>query len=177
MASFQAGQEIWIVAIVGIRGDAHVRHAPSPCLIEQVQGNLRLGLKGHVIRYAGALQALGVFSPCCWQVQAHRHRPTGSRIAVATRHRYLTVAHLAQRAGILTRHSHRGLALFGKPRIVEDQQTVAYRDVGDHLFYTLAVEIVFVPLHVAQELLQALFAGSWDGRGHGVTVFIGQFGE
>jgi hypothetical protein len=32
-------------------------------------------------------------------------------------------------------------------------------------------------LHIGEELLQALFAGSWDGSGHGVTIFIGQFGE
>ena len=96
------------------------------------------------------------------------------RITVATRHRHLAVAHLPQGPRILPRHPDRGLTLLGKAGIVEDQHPLADGGLGDHLLDPLAVEILLIPLHVGEKLLQALLAGARDRFGHRVAILVGQ---
>lgn len=122
---FQPGQEVGVVAISRIGHHTLMRHAPGPGLIEQCQGDLRLGLKGQLRRYSGVLPALGVLRPHSRQVQPYRHWPRGLEVRVTTGHRELAVAHFAQRPRVLARHPDRGLPLLGKARIIQHQDTVA----------------------------------------------------
>jgi hypothetical protein len=54
---------------------------------------------------------------------------------------------------------------------------MAQRGLGCHLLHPLAVQVMFVPWPVGQELLQALRTRPRNRLGHGVTVFVGQLGE
>ncbi len=173
----QARQEMRVVAIVCIGDDTAVRYTPGPRLVQQCQGNLRLRLERYVSGDASAPQALGGLRPVLWQVQADRHRPARVRIALAACHRHLAVAHLAQGPRILPGHAYRGLALLGKARIVEDQHPLTNGRLGNHLFHPLAVEVLLVPLHVGEKLLQTLLTGTGDSLGYGVAVLVGQLGQ
>jgi hypothetical protein len=65
----------------------------------------------------------------------------------------------------------------GKPRIIHHQHAIAQGGFGVHFLHPLAVEVLLIPLHGGEELLQALFACAWDGLGDGIAVLGGQLGE
>ena len=54
---------------------------------------------------------------------------------------------------------------------------MAHRCFGDHLFHPLAVEVLLIPLHVGEKLLQPLLTGPGDGLRHSVAILVGQCGE
>ena len=154
-----------------------MRHAPRPGPIQQLQRDLGLGLKDHRRRDSGPLATLRLLRPRAGQVQLHRHRPRGLGITVAAGHRHLAVPHLAQGARILASDPHRGRALLGKAGIVEDQDTIARGRFGDHLRYPLPVQILLVPLHIGEELLQPLGIGPWHRLSDGIAILIGHLSE
>jgi len=91
LAGFQAVEEMGIVPIIGITGDARVPHPTGIGLIQQRQGNLGFGLKGNSLRNMRLLAPRGVLRPRLRQIQPRRHRPGPRALGVMTIHRDLTV--------------------------------------------------------------------------------------
>jgi hypothetical protein len=53
--------------------------------------------------------------------------------------------------------------------------TSANRGLGNHLFHPLVVEVLLIPWHVGEKLLQALLPCTEDGLGYRVAILRGQF--
>jgi hypothetical protein len=177
LARLQAHQEMAGVSVVGIGHHTAVRHAPSPGLIEQRQRHLGLGLKRHLRWQSGSASALGILGPGLRQGPPHGHRPRRLGIGVATGHRDLAMAHLTQSSRVLARDPHRRLTLLGKTGVIQHQRAVAQGGLGDHLLHPLAVEVLCIPWHGGEELLQALFTGAGNRLGDSIAVLVGQLGK
>ena len=68
----QAIQEVGVVAVVGVRGHAGLAHTLCLGLVEQVQGDLRLGLEADLLGHMGLGTSGQVFCPVPGQVQPGR---------------------------------------------------------------------------------------------------------
>src|SRR5262245_45124601 len=51
------------------------------------------------------------------------------------------------------------------------------RGLGDHLLHPLSVEVLLIPQHISEEVLQPLRTGPWHRLGDGIAVLLGQLGE
>ena len=91
--------------------------------------------------------------------------------------RDLTVAGLAQRAGVLAGDADGAAALLGKAGIVEDQDGVALGGEGEQALDASAIEVVLVPVDGRQEALEALFGGARDDLGQSVAILVGVLGQ
>jgi len=91
--------------------------------------------------------------------------------------RDLTVAGLAQGAGVLAGDAHGALALLGEAGIVEDQDAVALAGQPEHVLDALTVEVILVPVDRRQEALEALLGGAGDDMSESVAVLVGMLGE
>ena len=144
-ALLQAGQEVRVVAVVGVGGHAGLAHAPGLGPVQQVQGDLRLGLEGDLLGHLGLLAAVGVVGPVLGQVEPGGDRPGEGALGVVAVDGDLAVAGLAQGAGVLPGDADGALALLGEAGVVEDQDAVALGGQGEQALDALAVEVVLVP--------------------------------
>jgi hypothetical protein len=96
---------------------------------------------------------------------------------VAVDDRELAAAHLTQRTRVLAGSPDRRIALHGEGRLIKHQHAITQDGFGQHFLHPLAVEVVFLPLHVREELLQALFARVLDGLGNVIAVLVAHFGK
>jgi hypothetical protein len=177
LARLQARQNVRVVSVIGLGDQAALGHAPGPRLIKQGQGNLCLSLASHRGGPARRRATLGGVCPGLRQIPPHGHWPCGVGIGLAAGHRHLTVAHLPQCPRILPLDADRALPLRGKARLVEHQDPLAPRGLGDHLLHPLPVEVLFIPLHLGEKCLQPLLTGPWHGLGDRIAVLVGQLRE
>ena len=146
-------------------------------MVEQGQGDLRLGLEANLRGHMGLGTSGQVFSPVPGQVQPGRDRPGHSTFGIVAVDGDLAVAFLAQGAGVLPGDAHRALALLGEAGVIEDQDAVSLAGQSEHLLDTLAVEVVLVPSRGGEQALELLFGGVGDARGDGIAVLVGQLGQ
>src|SRR5271165_4887706 len=176
-ALLQAVQEVGIVAGVRIGGHAGPAHTPGLGLVEQGQGDLRLGLEGDLLGHMGLGTSGQVFGPVPGQVQPSRDRPAHGTFGIVAVDGDLAVAFLAQGAGVLPGDAHGALALLGEARVIEDQDAVSLAGQSEHLLDTLAVELVLVPSRGGKQALELLFGGAGYARSDGIAVLVGQLGQ
>src|SRR5262249_569790 len=89
----------------------------------------------------------------------------------------LTVAGLAQRAGVLPGDADGAATLLGEAGIVEDQHAVPFAGEPEQGLDALAIEVLLIPVDGGQEPLEALLGGAGDDLGEGVAVLVGVLGE
>src|SRR3954451_24030914 len=176
-ALLQALQEVGIVAVVGVGGHARKAHAPGPGAVQQVQGDLRLGLERHLRGHVGPLPSDWILGPGTRQVKPGGDRPSQRALGIMTVDGDLAVALLAQGAGVLTSDAHGTAALLGEAGVVEDQNAVSLAGKLKQLLDALSVEILLVPSRRGQQTLKLLLGGTGDARGDGITVLVGQLGQ
>ena len=147
VAGFQAIEKVGVVTIVRISGDAGMGYSPRLRLIQQCQSNLRLGLELKVIGDMGLGPPHGIGTPVLRQIQPDRHGPGDRSFGILAGHRDLAVGDFANRAGILAADPDRGVALFEKARVIENQNRIALGWQGQHAFHALSIERSGIPLH------------------------------
>src|SRR5271165_1807527 len=173
----QTGWAVAYVAGVRIGGHAGPAHTPGLGLVEQGQGDLRLGLEGDLLGHMGLGTSAQVFGPVPGQVQPSRDRPAHGTFGIVAVDGDLAVAFLAQGAGVLPGDAHGALALLGEARVIEDQDAVSLAGQSEHLLDTLAVELVLVPSRGGKQALELLFGGAGYARSDGIAVLVGQLGQ
>src|SRR5271166_540108 len=176
-ALLQAVQEVGIVAVVRIGGHAGPAHIPGLGLVEQGQGDLRLGLEADLLGHMGLGTSGQVFGPVPGQGQLSRDRPGHGTFGIVAVDGDLAVTFLAQGAGVLPGDAYRALALLGEAGVIEDQDAVSLAGQSEHLLDTLAVEVVLVPSRGGEQALELLFGAAGDARGDGIAVLVGQLGQ
>jgi hypothetical protein len=112
--------KIKVLAIKGIGHDRQPRHFPVQHLINELKGQLRLPLMGHVGRCFDLCHSLGIIHPFLWQIQAPPQRATSLPSAPMQGNSNLAVGHLSQCPTVLTGHSHRVAPGFGERRVVQN---------------------------------------------------------
>jgi hypothetical protein len=129
---FQRGQKRGLIAIAGIRYHQAEGHAPPACPVDQANRQLRLRLKGDRLRDARPSAAGWVGGPALGQIELGTHRPLQrvtplqSVFHILGADQHLAVPLLAQGARVLPRHPHRGPALLGQPRVVQNQHAARW---------------------------------------------------
>jgi len=146
-------------------------------LVEEFQGDLRLGPEGETFGDLGLVAAVGVVGPVLGQVESGGDGPGEGAFGVVAVDGDLTIAGLAQGAGVLAGDADGTVTLLGEAGVVEDQDAVALGGQPEHDLDALAVEVVLVPVDGGEESLETLLGGSGDDLGDGVTVLVGMFGE
>jgi hypothetical protein len=86
--------------------------------------------------------------------------------------RHLAVGSLAKRPGILARNPDRRASLFEKASVIRDQNRITLGRQFQHLFNSLAIERIGVPLHRCQQALELLLARTRNDRREGITVLV-----
>ena len=85
-------------------------------------------------------------------------------------HRHLAIGRLAQRAGILPRHSHRVATLLGKPRVVDDPHRIG-RQLCRHPLRQPLPNRRPRPGTLSDQLLHGLHVSLGQTRRHGLDRF------
>lgn len=173
----QAGQEIGVIAVVGVGDHAGMPDPVGTGPVEQRQGDPGLGREGHVLGDLGLAAAFRVVGPALVQGQPRGDRPGDGAFGVVAVDGDLAIGGLAQGAGILAGDADGAPALLGEAGVVEDQHAVALGGQGEHPLAPLAVEVLLVPDHGRQQALEALLGGAGDDPGEGVAVLVGMLGE
>ncbi len=145
--------------------------------VQQRQGDLRLGLGGHVPGDLGLAAALRVVGPTLVQVQPGGGRPGDGAFGAVAIDGDLAVGRLAQRPGILAGDADGAAALLGEAGVVADQDAVALGGQCGQALDPLTVEVLLVPGHGRQQALEPLLGGAGDDPGEGVAVLVGMLGE
>ncbi len=126
------------------------------------------------------LAALVIGDPGLGQVEPSAHgkvkRGAACRVVgqVLGTHDHLTVADLAQRAGILCCHADRLRAFLGQSGIIEDQHSCGRRVDGQQMLDACLVQGCHIPGGVGEQMLQALGRGSRHSSSDGVCGLMRQ---
>lgn len=174
---FQTIENMRVISLVGIRDDTRMAHATGVRFIQQGQSHLGLARKGDRLGNLRLLPTLRVIHPVVRQVQPRGDRPGQAALGRVAVHADLTVGDLAQRARLLSGHPHRVAALFGEPRIIKDQNAIAFRWQSPHHRDTLAIQRRFIPDPAGQQALQLLRTDARHNLGQRLAVLVGMFGQ
>src|SRR6516164_567166 len=128
-------------------------------------GDMRL-LAPHLIR-----------RPRLRQVQPGGHRPGQRALGVMTIDRDLAVGHFARRPAILAGHADRVPPLLLKAGVIKDEHPIAFAGQGLQAGDALAVEGVFIPDHVGQQMIELLLVGFGHDLSQGLAVLVGMLTE
>lgn len=177
LSLIQGVEEGRLVAVVGIDRHTAVRHTERACLVEERERYLGPGPKIHLLGHTRATSCLCVRGPALEQVEPGVDGPGNGPLGVVAGERYLAVTRLAQRPGLLPLDSGRALPLRPEAGAVENDHGVALGGECEHLLDALSVQVIFVPGHVGEEILQLLLARARYDLGNSVAVLVWALGE
>lgn len=126
-----------VVAKLGIAGHRGHANPRGPRLPQQRQPPLLLKANGR--RNLHTLPG-GVGQPRLGEIQRRVQHPCAHTGRQRGRHRDLTMGDFARRAAVLTRHADRVRPLFGKARLIEDQD--AHRSTSTEMCPPFGVNLI-----------------------------------
>ncbi len=111
--------QLGVIAIGAVTQHRCFLNVPARRLLNQLDGQLRLGLELNLMRDLRLAPALRIRTPLLWQIQspAQRHRPLPTDSV--QRHADLAVAGLPQPPGVLALDPRRVLAVLRKPCAID----------------------------------------------------------
>jgi hypothetical protein len=154
-----------VIAIEAVRHDGFKRNASRMRLLDERQGDLRLGTEGWVL--------LAQRQPRLGRVGLRVQRPVAALVGPQRRHGYDPVVDLAARANVLACHVRRGMAVLAVARVVKYEHAARVRGqrrLLGHQRQALCVDGFSIPVRFAQEELQPLHRrglGLYDRLGTG----------
>jgi hypothetical protein len=116
--------------------------------------------------------ARGIRTPVLGQIQPARDWPGNRPLGVVTVDTELAVGGLANRAGLLARHPDRRSSLVEKAGVIKDQHRIALDRQFQHLFDSLLIEGLGIPLHQRWQPLELLVVGAGDDGGERIAVLV-----
>jgi hypothetical protein len=153
------------VAIAAI-GDDQIEGDPVVArLINQRQGELRLGLERHAGRDVRLLAPPGIVDPRLRQVDLAIHRPGEGGVAVGRGDHDLPVRALAQDAAILGSHTHGVRAFAGESGLIDHHCPISRDRPRDHRLHPLPVERWPIPGGLRQQAIDRRVREVGHGRG------------
>lgn len=164
-AALQGGTERGHTAILGVRDHPVEREAGGPDLPDLREADAPLLAVPQRGGNPGALPPGLVVRPLLREIELQRQRPRQPVRPQRARHRHLAIGHFAHRATVLPRDADRVSSLFGKARLVQQQQPRPHRH---HLAQPLP-ERRRRPQRMGDEVLQPLVgAGIGEAAVHGL---------
>ena len=146
-------------AIHAVRGHERERHLCGDRTSDHVPRDLGLRRKADIARDMRCLQASGFVRPFLWQIEGPIDEGMAMPRHVGGEHSDLAIGDLARRASVLARDPARGLALFQKPGLIDDQNRVLIGQRFQRVLTDNVAQRVGVPLPPAQDRLLAPRAG------------------
>src|SRR6185312_10330520 len=131
------------------------RHLCGDCASDHSTCDLGLGRKVHIARHMRCLQASRLVRPFLWQVECPIDKGMAVPRNIGGEHSDLAIGDLARRASVLARDPTRGLALFQKAGLINDQNRVRIAQRFQHVLTYNVAQRLGVPLPAAQNRLLA----------------------
>src|ERR1700751_1774882 len=142
-------------AIHAVRRHERERYLCGDRMSDHSTRDLGFRRKAHIARYMRCLQASGGVRPFLWQVE----RPIDEGMAmprhIGGEHSDLAIGDLARRTSVLARDPARGLALFQKASLIDNENRVLIAQRSQRVLTYNVAQRVGIPLPPAQDRLLA----------------------